>query len=612
MVLIDFLKFFGFQLLVALLVGFLFSKLISLFRKKTKCYLLNNDESFSLFGKVKRTALLDLFQTHDFRLEYEYRQNGYFKVKDGKEWLLLHGHPKEIKDEDAPEEVGFIEHDGQIYDKQGFNVGFIGNKAGVPTIWGERKWYELFLKCHGFVYLKNKQESIVRSGDGQSGETKQPEYTCIGKCVEYGRFRRPKRMTTLARGAAFTVFSKLYPLPEENKEVILRRYFWHDTVLVSALIFSFIYLTIYLLKDYFTLFSFLGQQIGFIITMTLLFGVIWLIMRTIKIELSLSGQPVEHTLMLFNRNTGVSAISTITIVCAVSAIVLAFFFHGGDFLPLFAVIGFSVWWNHKHASSAPWEVRDDFDKIDEADLDTEEPEHGTVEKKYTWNLDPNFGSLSGVLSISFDEELIQNERDNNPFRIHPYPSNDHYTNARALLEKNAYYRGYLKKIVRYINQRAKDAYLLDIEKMQFILDFVQSPNIEYVEDEKSGEIGNLEEYARTPNETLFDKRGDCDCKAALAATLFREAGYPSVYILLPGHAAIGVAITSNTMSSVHELHEFSRIFGSNTTATLPLSPYLKLNNNIYYFCETTGSDWIIGDYSENTPDKVEKVIYLDI
>ena len=599
---IDVLRFLGFQLLVLLAFIYGISKFISLFIGKTMCYLKNQNEQFKLFGKVNYSPLSDLFQTHDFRLAFDFQQNGQFDVKNGKEWLSLIDNSKEVKDETTPEITGMIEPDGQIYDKNGFNVGYVGKKDGTPSILGERKWYELFLRCHGYVFMANKQESIVNSEDGQSGESTQPTYTCIGKCIEYGRFKRPQRITTLARGAAFTLLSKLQPLPEQNKEVIRRRYLWHDTILVAALIFSFVFAAIYLFDDSFSLSPVLGKQIGFGITMLILFGLIWVIMRTIKIELSLNGKPIEHTLSLFNRNTGVSGLSIMIILLSALAIFVSLFFAGGDFFALLTVICFSFWWNRKHATAAQWELKDTFDIIDDTDLDIDEPDsfsstnEGKIEKHYEWKLDANFGNLSGDFSICFDKEQIEEERINNPFRINPFPSTSHYINAKLLLEKGFYYRGYLKKVVRYINAIAKEKNLFDIEKMQFILDFVQIPNIEFIEDEASDEIGNLLEYARTPNETLFDKRGDCDCKAVLAVTLFREAGYPSAYILLPGHAAIGVAMTPDIMNLTP---------GS-------ASPYLKLAGKNYYFCETTGEHWIIGDYSTNTPDKVEQVIYLDV
>ena len=597
MSLIDVIQFLGFQILVILVFIYGISKFISLFIGKTKCYLKNQNEQFKLFGKVNFSPINDLFQTHDFRLALDFEQNGQFDVKQGKEWLSLVDNTKEVKDETTPEAAGFVEPDGQIYDKNGLNIGYIGKKDGTPSIMGERKWYELFLKCHGYVFLATKQESIVNSADGQSSEATQPEYTCIGKCIEYGRFRTPQRITTLARGAAFTLFSKLQAQPEQNKEVIRRRYLWHDTVLVATLIFSFVFAAIYLFDDSFSLTKALGKQIGFGITMLILFGVIWVIMRTIKIELSLSGKPIEHTLSLFNRNTGVSGLSLMIIILSAIAIFFSLFFSSGDFFSLLTVICFSFYWNKKHATAAQWELKDTFDKIDEADLDIDDSStnEGKAEKRYTWSLDPIFGNVSGDLSICFDTEQIANERLNNPFRINPYPSTPHFTNAQQLLKKDSYYRGYLKKVVRYVNNVAQEKNLFDLEKMQFILDFVQTPNIEYIEDEASEEIGNLPEYARTPNETLFDKRGDCDCKAVLAVTLFREAGYPSAYILLPGHAAIGVAMTPDIM---------------NRESGLTL-PYLKLAGKDYYFCETTGENWVIGDYSTNTPDKVEKVIYLD-
>ena len=63
------------------------------------------------------------------------------------------------------------------------------------------------------------------------------------------------------------------------------------------------------------------------------------------------------------------------------------------------------------------------------------------------------------------------------------------------------------EVLRYIDRCAREKGLGEMDRMQFILDFVQKPNIAYEYDEKCDEIGNLGEYARYPDETLFDGRG---------------------------------------------------------------------------------------------------------
>ena len=100
-----------------------------------------------------------------------------------------------------------------------------------------------------------------------------------------------------------------------------------------------------------------------------------------------------------------------------------------------------------------------------------------------------------------------------------------------------------------------------LEKIQLIMALCQPPNIEYAKDKDCEELmvdghnmgildkdGNgYKDYCRFPTETLFDKRGDCDCHAALVGALFAACGYGCCYLVgdtdCGCHAAIGLEIT---------------------------------------------------------------------
>nr|MDP9177352.1 hypothetical protein [Gemmatimonadota bacterium] len=100
------------------------------------------------------------------------------------------------------------------------------------------------------------------------------------------------------------------------------------------------------------------------------------------------------------------------------------------------------------------------------------------------------------------------------------------------------------------------------EEAQNTLQLVQS--IPYVTDHVS--LG-VPEYWRFPIETLFDNQGDCDCKAILAAALFRSMGLRSVVLLSPveGHAAVAVEGAPD----------------------YPGNQYFEWAGGRYFFCETT-------------------------
>ena len=79
-----------------------------------------------------------------------------------------------------------------------------------------------------------------------------------------------------------------------------------------------------------------------------------------------------------------------------------------------------------------------------------------------------------------------------------------------------------------------------------------------------------QDYPRFPVETLVDDIGDCKSHSVLFATLSVILGYGAIYINPPDHLAVG-------------------ILGSNLSGS-----YWSYQNQSYYYCETTGSGFTIG------------------
>ncbi len=216
-----------------------------------------------------------------------------------------------------------------------------------------------------------------------------------------------------------------------------------------------------------------------------------------------------------------------------------------------------------------------------------------VERTYSWDLDSLYHKLKGNLTLTFNLERIADLRASNPFRL--YPNRAHKANAEELFadcKKN----GKVHKVLEYIDKASRTQGLSELERMQFILDFVQMPNIKYEYDEKCPEIGNPRDYARYPDETMFDGRGDCDCKAVLAAILFREAGYKTAYIMTRNHAAVAVAFKSKGASDLVSMADLSLV---------------TKDGYMYFFCETTGDGFRIGDLGDTTKEAVEDIIFLN-
>ena len=100
-------------------------------------------------------------------------------------------------------------------------------------------------------------------------------------------------------------------------------------------------------------------------------------------------------------------------------------------------------------------------------------------------------------------------------------------------------------------------------------------------------VTNIPYYAgddtvKTPIEVLSSNSGDCDEKSFLMATLLKEKEHNSLLIFTKQneiyHTFLGIAIKND--------HSFNQ----NST-------FLKIDNQKYYYAETTQSEWEIGNFN---------------
>ena len=105
-----------------------------------------------------------------------------------------------------------------------------------------------------------------------------------------------------------------------------------------------------------------------------------------------------------------------------------------------------------------------------------------------------------------------------------------------------------------------------IERANFVLSFVQS--IDYSYDNVSA---GQNEYWRYPLETLYDQTGDCEDTSILYAAIMEAMGNDAILLLLPGHMATGLSCPGASGS------------------------YYSFESKSYYYCESTGPGWEIGD-----------------
>lgn len=102
----------------------------------------------------------------------------------------------------------------------------------------------------------------------------------------------------------------------------------------------------------------------------------------------------------------------------------------------------------------------------------------------------------------------------------------------------------------------------DKEYAEITLEFVHSA-IFYMSDLESTGQG---EYWRYPDETLFDKVGDCEDTAFLYASLLRAKGIPTVIIEYVDHLAVGVGI-QGFIGTYYE-YDGKRYFYAETTSNM--------------------------------------------
>ena len=224
-------------------------------------------------------------------------------------------------------------------------------------------------------------------------------------------------------------------------------------------------------------------------------------------------------------------------------------------------------------------------------IDGEDTNEERVTCLYNWDLDPRFGKLHGCYTLEFKTEDIEQLREENPFNTygqqgdtHTYDGNIKDMFARITKENGM---AHILQIADYIKSTVEEAGLTELALIQFALDFVQEPNIRYVVDEQSHSINFANEYMRFPDEVLFDKEGDCDCKSSLAAAIFHALGYNVVVMLSEniGHAAIGIELKEEWLKEL-QVDDVDK-------------SVKEYNGKKYLYCETTGDGYRIGQIKDS-------------
>jgi len=178
---------------------------------------------------------------------------------------------------------------------------------------------------------------------------------------------------------------------------------------------------------------------------------------------------------------------------------------------------------------------------------TQIPDSGTISKTYEWMYINKSYSIDLKISKAMYEELSSQLRVQRVSKwADAYISNGVTSEIRELV---------LKLMEKKIGFGSYD-------EVSFVLSFVQSI-ITYKHDNG--------EYPKYPLETLFDETGDCEDFSILGAALLKGMGYDVALLIMPTHAALGVA-GADDLPGTYVTHE-----GVN-----------------YYYCEMTATGWKIG------------------
>jgi len=189
---------------------------------------------------------------------------------------------------------------------------------------------------------------------------------------------------------------------------------------------------------------------------------------------------------------------------------------------------------------------------------------GTLSRTYSWEYEGHCWHLT----LPLDDKLYETSQSRTRNRDYDLFASDPYDDQL------------IKEIANDLLSLSKTYGLEGMQTPGLCISFVQSLN--YTSDlESSG----YAQYPRFPYETLYENGGDCEDTAILAVAILQEMGYDAVLLELPDHMSLGIKCSPEQKDKSFEYE------GSN-----------------YYYVETTGSDWQIGEIPDEYKDQPIQVI----
>lgn len=382
----------------------------------------------------------------------------------------------------------------------------------------------------------------------------------------------------------------------------------------AALIYAALYVVFILLCR----FILIGVPAWCFLLSVFFYPIIWLVLYS-RCRHNVS---CASSMKAITTNIGVGGWNIILLVVSIILLVLPLIYRGFSYqcVPLFIIVAFSALINLRAGVKEEWHIKSPTetrwgkwsptpDKVRvKVGSQNDDSNKTIVEREYKWEMKNKWNiktTPDDDVRITFFKEDWEGEeplmRKNNPFwgkdgTLNWLLAQQNLADSTKIVlggPNNGYKseEEMLKTIVDSAIAIANKYNLAAFEVPELLLTFCQY-NVTYKVDEESTPINQFRnedgilEYFRFASETLYDKEGDCDCKAILAYCLMNALGLDAQLVTIckkgqtvPTHVAMIVKDEDNRFKKCAKYPE-------------------------YAYCEATGEGWKIGnipkEFDENT------------
>ncbi len=133
----------------------------------------------------------------------------------------------------------------------------------------------------------------------------------------------------------------------------------------------------------------------------------------------------------------------------------------------------------------------------------------------------------------------------------------------------------IQSFANSMHRLSRKNFLSKENELNLVIAFIQS--LPYTTDEVTTGVG---EYPRFPFETLYEKGGDCEDTAILACAILTEMGYDCILVKMKDHMAMAINLSGYEGTSY------------------------EVEDKTYYYLETTGINWGLGEVPEEYSDQI--------